>query len=160
MLDKIIKSLSEYGLQNNEGCLTTEQIAELKAQIKYLENIRSSEELIKRINMLQDALIEMGKTNTPKDMRVSRKDFVQIYNKCVGRMFDECDSANNETNQTPYEDMVYSNPMTIHWKGMYCNLSSGACIANNIIPGIEGVDEDEDGEEWDYEIKGNEKKHD
>lgn len=154
MLDKIIKSLSEYGLQNNEGCLTTEQIAELKAQIQYLENIRSSEELIKRIDMLQDALIEMGKTNEPKDMRVSRKDFVQIYNKCVSRMFDECDA---QVEQTPYEDMIYSNPMTIHWKGMYCNLSSGACIANNIIPGIEGVDEDEGGSEWNYEPKGEEK---
>lgn len=156
MIGKIIKSLEEYGLQNNEGSLTAEQIAELKAQIGYLENMRSFEELIKRIDMLQDALIEMGKTNEPKDMRVSRKDFVQIYNKCVSRMFDECDA---QIEQTPYENMIYSNPMTIHWKGMYCNLSSGACIANNIIPGIEGVDEDEEGSEWNYEPKVKEKKN-
>lgn len=40
MLNKIIKSLEDYGLRNNEGCLTDEQKAELEAQITYLKNLR------------------------------------------------------------------------------------------------------------------------
>ena len=69
--------------------------------------------------------------------------FIQIYNKCVGRMF----NSENAKNGISYEDIIYSNTMTIHWKGMYCDLTSGACIANNIIPSIEGVDEEVDEEE-------------
>ena len=61
-------------------------------------------------------------------------------------MFD----SENGKNDISYEDIIYSNAMTIHWKGMYCDLSSGACIANNIIPGIMGVDEEDDEEEYDY----------
>ena len=138
MLEKIIKTLEDYVLKNNEGCLATEEEAEIKAEIEYLNNLDSIEKLNKRIAMLQDALIEMSTSTKPNDYRISRKDFIEIYNKCVCRMFE----SGNTKNGISYEDVIYSNAMTIHWNGMYCDLTSGACIANHIIPGIKGIEEE------------------
>lgn len=146
MIERIIQTLENYVLKNNKECLSTEEEAEIKAEIEYLKNFDSIEKLNKRIAMLQDALIEMSTSNKPNDYRISRKDFIEIYNKCVCRMFD----SGNTKNGISYEDVIYSNAMTIHWNGMYCDLTSGACIANHIIPGIMGVDEEDDEEEYDY----------
>lgn len=152
MIDKIINTIKGYGLQNNEGFLAAEEKAEMETEIIYLEKLREYmkddysyideiQTLKGRINMLQDALIEAVTPLHQQDKQIPRKDFIEIYNKCVSRMFEENE---NNIGDGPYEKRIYGNDMTVHWNGMYCNCGSGAIIANEIIPGIEGVEEDEE----------------
>lgn len=67
---------------------------------------------------------------------VSMQEFIDIYNAAVTLMFAEVGNA---------DDMIYGKPLTIHWNGIYCDCGTGATIANNIIPGIEGVISEEGG---------------
>lgn len=99
--------------------------------------------LKKRIELLQYALIEATTPLPQQDKRISRKDFIEIYGKCVVGMFEEDDKG---IENGPYNGRIYGNDMTIHWNGMYCNCGSGAIIANEIIPGIREVEKDDEEE--------------
>lgn len=150
MIDKIINSITEYrNVDPDILILNEEQKAELDAELVYLERMRNSsyaeeiKQLKGRINMLQDALIEAVSPLPQQDKQIPRKDFIEIYNKCVSRMFEENEKGIGDG---PYERRIYGNDMTVHWNGMYCNCGSGAIIANEIIPGIEGVEDDEEEE--------------
>lgn len=143
MIDKIINTIKGYVLQNNADVLSSEKKAEIMAEIVYLEKLRNYEYLEQRIDKLQDALIDAVTPIPQQDVLVPRKDFIEIYNKCVSRMFEENERGIGDG---PYEKRIYGNDMTIHWNGMYCNCGSGAIIANEIIPGIEGVEDDEEEE--------------
>ncbi len=141
MVDKIINTIRGYVLQNNADVLSTEEKAEIEAEITYLEKLRDYGYLEQRINKLQDALIEVVTPLPQKDVQIPRKDFIEIYNKCVGRMFEEYDKG---ISNGSYEKKMLGCDTTIHWNGMYCNCGSGAIISSEIIPGIEGVEEDEE----------------
>lgn len=150
MIDKIINSLKEYRNIDPDVLIhNAEQKAEMDAEITYLEEmkdfsyVREIETLKGRIDMLQDALIAAVSPLPQQDKQIPRRDFIEIYNKCVSRMFEEDERGIGDG---PYEKRIYGNDMTIHWNGMYCNCGSGAIIANEIIPGIEGVEEDEEEE--------------
>ena len=115
-----------------------EYIAKIKKEFE--EKEQEVETLKKRIDMLQDALIEATIPSQQKDKQVTRKDFTEMYNKCVARMFDE-DAKGIENG--PYDKKIYLNHMYVHWNGMYCDCSSGAIIANEMIPTIESIDDEE-----------------
>ena len=151
MIDKIIHTIKAFGLQNNEGFLASEEKAEMEAEITYLEKLKEYmkgdfsyvneiENLKDRIDMLQDALIEATIPGQHKDQQVTRRDFIEMYNKCLDGMFDE---DNKDIENGPYEKKIYLNHMYVHWNGMYCDCSSGAIIANEMIPTIESIDDEE-----------------
>lgn len=140
MINKIIKTLNGYVLLNNADVLSEEQKAEVKAEIKYLSELDSIDALRKRIDMLQDALIEAISPTPKKDLRVTRKDFIQMYDKCTSRMFDDFDKG---IEGGPNEKKIYNNDVTVHWNGIYCDCSDGAIAWNHIIEGVKGVDSEE-----------------
>ena len=94
----------------------------------------------KRINMLQEAILELSKgAALSSDARVSKKDFLDIYQKALGVMFDNMEKSNFD--ELPND--IYGHDITVHWHGIYCNCGDGATPSNYIISGIEGcVDED------------------
>lgn len=151
MIEKIIHTIKAFGLQNNEGFLAAEEKAEMEAEITYLEKLKEYmkrdfsymdeiEDLKRRIDMLQDAMIEATIPSQQKDKQVTRKDFTEMYNKCVGRMFHEDDK---EIENGPYGKKIYLNHMYVHWNGMYCDCGSGAIISNEMIPTIKSIDDEE-----------------
>ena len=96
-------------------------------------------ELESRIKMLQKATMDLlnskGKSN--KDIRVSKLDFLALYNDALNEMFDQPDEDEND---------IYGYDITIHWHGIYCNCGDGATAYNNIIPAIENVYNEDDEE--------------
>ena len=151
MIDKIIHTIKAFGLQNNEGFLAAEEKAEMEAEITYLEKLKEYmkgdfsyvneiEDLKDRIDMLQDALIEATVPGQHKDQQVTRRYFMEMYNKCVARMFEEDEKG---IENGPYDKKIYLNHMYVHWNGMYCDCSSGAIIANEMIPTIKSIDDEE-----------------
>lgn len=141
MIDKIINTIRGYVLQNNADVLSTEEKAEIEEEITYLEKLRDYGYLEQRINKLQDALIEVVTPLPQQDVQIPRKDFIEIYEKCVAKMFEENERG---ISNGPYEKRIYGNDTTVHWNGMYCNCGSGAIISNEIIGGIKGVEDDEE----------------
>lgn len=147
MIDKIIETIKGYGLQNN---LSQEQKAEMEAQITYLEKmkdflyVREIETLKDRIEMLQEALLEATTPIPSTDKRVSRVDFVEMWNTCCSKMWDE-EEKNIENG--PYTNKIYGTDVYVHWNGLYCDCTDGATVANNILPAIMEVDDDLGGEE-------------
>ena len=106
---------------------------------KELDNIVKENALkIKKLEtekeMLRKAVLKLAlnKGGTP-DVRVSRNDFVKIYNDAVNYMFDHPELDDND---------VYGYDVTVHWHGIYCNCSDGATAANHIIPAIENCEEE------------------
>jgi hypothetical protein len=96
-------------------------------------------ELEKSNEMLRKAMIQLtGKENTI-DIKVSRSDFVKMYDMAVNEMF--------ETNSEDGENDIYGHNITVHWHGMYCNCSDGATPSNYIIPAIADCDNELDLEE-------------
>lgn len=88
----------------------------------------------RRIELLQEAVATLarGLDNGPQGVRVSKIDFLEIYNKALDDM-----------DENPEDNDIYGNDFFIYWNGIYCNCGDGAVACNNIIPGIEGVlDED------------------
>ena len=144
MIDKIIHTIKAFGLQNNEGFLAAEEKAEMEAEITYLEKmkdfsyVREIENLKSRIDMLQEALLkitsEKKEDSINKDIRISRKDFVTLWEKCT---------ENNKDGEFRYEDLVYGKNVTVHWNGFYCDCVDGAVAYNNIITSITSVDDEE-----------------
>lgn len=100
----------------------------------------------KRIEFMQTAILELSKGAAPtNDMRVSKTDFLAIYQKALDNFFSIMDGE-KETDKTPdeVENDIYGHDITVHWHGIYCNCGDGAIPSNHIIPGIEGVNDEDD----------------
>lgn len=149
MIDKIIETIKGYGLRNNADVLSQEQKAEMEAQITYLEKmkdfsyVREIETLKDRIEMLQGALLEATVPTPSTDKRVSRVDFIEMWDTCCKKMWEE----QEKDIEGPYTKKIYGTDVYVHWNGLYCDCYDGATVANNIIPAIKAVDEDVEGDE-------------
>lgn len=132
--------------ENGMVMMTEKEHETLNNKIDRLE--KEKEELTldyeRRIELLQSAIMKLyHKSPSSEDVRVSKMDFLEIYQKALDTFFDIMDNCNG--NETPDEipNDIYGYNMTVHWHGIYCDCSDGAVASNNIIPGIEGVlDED------------------
>ena len=100
----------------------------------------------KRIELMQKAIIELTqKTATvPHDVRVSKTDFLEIYDKALDDFFDKMETPNGEE----LHNDIDGYDLTVHWHGIYCNCGNGATPSNNLIPGIEGVNDEDPYEDW------------
>ena len=104
------------------------------------EHLDKLEEYEKRVELLRNALKKrMTKGAPSEDVRVSRIDFVAIYNQALEEMFDNFEKDNSD--ETPND--IYGYDITIHWHGIYCNCGDGATPSNIIIPAIEEVDNED-----------------
>ena len=126
-------------VKENGMVMMTEQ--ELDRMSK--EKTRLIEEYEKRIELMHTAILELSKGATPtNDMRVSKADFLAIYQKALDEMFDLMEKPNFD--EQPND--IYGHDITVHWHGIYCNCGDGAVVCNNLIPGIEGVLSEDDNE--------------
>lgn len=128
-------------VKENGMVMLTEQ--ELERMNK--EKTRLIEEYEKRIDFMHKAILELSKGAAPtNDTRVSKADFLAIYQKALDNFFSIMDGE-KETDKTPDEvpNDIYGHDFTIHWHGIYCNCGDGAMPSNHIIPGIEGVNEED-----------------
>ena len=123
-------------VKENGMVMMTEQ--ELEQMNIEKETIKEDYE--KRLELMQDAIKQLMKEGTPStDIRISKIDFVAIYNKALNEFFDIMEKPNGD--EQPNE--IYGHDFTIHWHGIYCNCGDGAAPSNYIISGIEGIiDED------------------
>lgn len=106
------------------------------------EHLDRIEELTKRIEIMQSAIYQLLKDETPLDgTRVARADFVAIYNKALQEMFDSFEKECEEGTELPND--IYGYDITVHWHGIYCNCGDGATPSNIIIPAIEECDNED-----------------
>ena len=104
------------------------------------EHRTTLEEYEKRIELLRNALKKrMTKGAPSEDVRVSRIDFLALYNEALEEMFDNFEKENSD--ETPND--IYGYDITVHWHGIYCNCGDGATPSNIIIPAIEEVDNED-----------------
>lgn len=100
---------------------------------------REIEGLEKRLEMLQKAVLKLSaKHGDQTDVRVSKLDFLRMYNIALDDMWDRPSDDVND---------IYGYDVTIHWHGVYCDCSDGATPSNYIIPALESLCE-EDSEEY------------
>lgn len=128
----------EYELEEKE-----KQIDKLKKQI---EELKADYE--KRLDFMQTAILTLSKGDAAtQDTRVSKADFLAIYQKALNKFFDIMDGE-KETDKTPDDvpNDIYGHDITIHWHGIYCNCGDGATPSNIIIPAIEDVLSEDDSE--------------
>lgn len=152
MIDKVIGTLKEYLAAHDRDIivLSDEQKAEIKAEITFMECMRESsyieevKNLKTRIDSLQNAIIDLVSPVPPAEKRVTRKDFLEIYNKCLSGMFED---QENGIWESEHKKKIYGKDITVHWNGIYCDCYDGATPCNHIIPGIKSLDEELSGEE-------------
>lgn len=96
-------------------------------------------ELEQRNRMLRMAIMELMKKGSTdnKDVRVSKMDFLEIYNDALNEMFDSSYDEDND---------IYGYDITVHWHGIYCSCGDGATPCNYIIPAIKNCYEEDDEE--------------
>lgn len=89
----------------------------------------------RRIELLQKAVADLvrGTEAQHTAVRVSRIDFLEMYETALSYMWDHSDEDND----------IYGKDFTIHWNGIYCNCGDGAAPSNHIIPGIEFLNEED-----------------
>ena len=114
------------------------------------EHEYDTKHLTRRIELLQKAVADLIHTNRPnrcKDVRVSKKDFLEMYQKALDEMFAIMDGE-KETDKTPDDvsNDIYGHDITVHWNGIYCNCGDGATPSNILIPAIEEVLDEDDSE--------------
>ena len=104
------------------------------------EHEQTTKDYEKRLELMQEAIKQlMKKDGVFEDVRVSKIDFVAIYNKALEDFFSKVEMPNGD--ELPND--IYGYDFTIHWHGIYCNCGDGAAPSNYIISGIEGIiDED------------------
>lgn len=106
---------------------------------------RAMHECEKRIEFLQSALLQATTGNKAVEgVRVTKTDFLQIYDKALQAMF----KAEEDGTLDPDNNDIYGYDFTIHWHGIYCNCYDGAIPSNHIIPAIEGVNDEDPDEGW------------
>ena len=96
------------------------------------------EELEIANKMLRKAMLQLTSKENISDVRVSRQDFIKMYNSAIEFMFNNTETEDND---------IYGHNVTVHWHGMYCDCSDGATPSNFIIPAIKDCD-NEIGEEY------------
>lgn len=135
MLNKIKEIVSAYLLTNRE-VLSVKEIAELNAQLAYIESLNNDfyeltdREIEKQTEIIKRTLFKVLSEKKTEDIEVSRQEFLDIYGLAMaGLGSDKCE--------------LYGNDVTVHWHGIYCNCSDGAVAYNNIITGIENVIKEE-----------------
>lgn len=118
-----------------------EIISALDTTVDALNELRKEKEqdamhYEKRIELLQEAIITLtkGRKDPLNAVRVPKADFLKIYHKALDDMDNHADA---------YDTDIYGYDFTVHWHGIYCNCGDGAIAYNNIIPGIEGVLEED-----------------
>lgn len=112
-------------------CLTEAEYEELNNVEKFKKEYNDLLNLVARI---------LPQANETEDKKISRKDFVMLHEYMVKQMDNVADNFTKENNA------IYGHEITVHWHGFYCDCSDGAIPANNIIPAIQSVD-DEEGDE-------------
>lgn len=137
MLAKIKETVNAY-LQTNRDVLDVKQIADLNAQLAYIESLENDfyeltdRRIEKETKVAKRALFKVLSEKRTEDIEVSRQEFLDIYGLAMDSLgSDRCE--------------LYGNDVTVHWHGIYCNCSDGAVAYNNIVAGIENVI-DEEGE--------------
>ena len=122
-------------VKENGMVMMTEQEYALELDIickDYERELKTlKEDYEKRLEFLQEAVKQLTRTHTTStaDIRVSKKDFLAIYDKGL-------DDKDND---------IYGHDITVHWHGIYCNCGDGAIPSNYIIPSIKDMlDEDDD----------------
>lgn len=112
-------------------CLTEEEYTKLN----------KVEELEKEYNNLLNLVARvLPHEKETEDKKISRKDFVMLHEYMVKQMDNVADNFTKENNA------IYGHEITVHWHGFYCDCSDGAVPANNIIPAIQSVDDEEGNE--------------
>lgn len=136
MLNKIKETINAY-LQTNKEVLDVKEIAELNAQLAYIESLKNDfyeltdKRIEKETEVAKRALFKVLSEKKTEDIKVSRQEFLDIYGLAMsGLGSDKCE--------------LYGNEVTIHWHGIYCDCSDGAVAYNNIIAGIKNVIKEED----------------
>ena len=101
--------------------------------------IREIYKLETRNEILRKAVMELMKKDSVKnnDVKVSKVDFLKIYDTALNDMFDTPLDEDND---------IYGYDFTIHWHGIYCNCGDGATPSNHIIPAIECCNDEDDDE--------------
>ena len=102
----------------------------------------------KRIELMQGAIKQLMQEGvTSENVRVSKIDFLAIYQKALDEMFEIMDNVTDERTPDDIPNDIYGHDITIHWHGIYCNCGDGATPTNYIISAIEEMLE-EDSEEY------------
>lgn len=121
--------------ENGMVMMKADEYRDLMIDYGKLEELKVSNEMLRKA-LLQ---ITRDKNYVPKEVRVSRKDFIKMHEMALDMMFE---------NETETETDIYNHNVTVHWHGIYCDCGDGATPSNHIIPSIAGCDEEWDGEEW------------
>lgn len=117
--------------ENGMVMMTEKELTDiLEGNAKEINNLK---------RMLMSLLHRLGK-NKEKDIKVTRKEFVELYEKAVDCMFDNLDNGIEDDDKNE----IYGHDVTVHWHGLYCNCLDGAAVSNHIIPGIKGLMEEYD----------------
>ena len=92
----------------------------------------------KRLELMQTAIKQLMHDGvTSEDVRVSKIDFLAIYQKALDEMFDIMDKVTDERTPDDIPNDIYGHDITIHWHGIYCNCGDGATPTNYIISAVE-----------------------
>ena len=117
------------------------KLSHLEKKLKDLK-----EEYETRLGFMHKAIIALTQktTTVPHDMRVSKADFIAIYNKAIDDFFDKMETPGGEE----LHNDIDGYDITVHWHGIYCNCGNGATPSNFLIPGIEDVISEDPYEDW------------
>ena len=107
-------------------CLTEEEYTKLNNGTNEIEKKYNE-----FLNLIARILPTEKETN---DKEISREDFIKLHEYMVEQM----DLVNNST-----ETAVYGHSFSVHWHGFCCDCSDGVVAANNIIPAIKEIEEEE-----------------
>ena len=130
-------------VKENGMVMMTEQELERFKKVRQCELDELVDEYQRRIDLMQDAIKQLMKEGaTSEDVRVSKADFVAIYNKALDDFFDIMEMPNS--NELPND--IDGHDITVHWHGIYCNCSNGAIPTNYIVSAVEEMLGEDDSE--------------
>ena len=124
------------------------EIEKMERRIDHLEtNLKDTEcTYEKRLDLMQKAILKLlhNTSHGCDDVRVSKVDFVEMYQKAVDDFLDKMEEPNFD--ELPNDIEGYD--VTVHWHGIYCNCGNGATPSNHLVPGIEDVISEDPYEDW------------
>ena len=92
---------------------------------------------LKWIWELEDEEAAEEEPTEPKEITI--REFIDLYNAEVEKMFDEMDSEDKTAH-------IYGYNITLEWNGYKVNLGDGAIPTNALIPALEEMDSEYEGE--------------
>ena len=122
-------------VKENGMVMLTENELE-KIEREHLDKLKEYE---KRLELLRTAVRALSTDKPTNAVRVSRVDFLSIYNTALEEFFDNMEKENSD--ELPNDIDGYN--FTVHWHGIYCDCFDGAAPSNYIIPAIEGIDSED-----------------